>query len=81
MGRQVKALYAWVVTDADGDEGVLRRSTPIGTQPLIADDVSRALLMADEARRSAAAMGLPCAIRKFVRVDGWGDEPAEAGNN
>lgn len=42
-GWRVKELWAYVLVDKNGNEGVVRRETPIGTQPLIGDDFTRML--------------------------------------
>ena len=42
--QEVRELYAYVAVNPDGgEEGVIRRDTPIGTQPMIADSVARLL--------------------------------------
>jgi hypothetical protein len=47
-GSQVLELYAVITRDPDGTEGVIRRDTPMGTQPWITDDavLARKLLEA-----------------------------------
>ena len=40
--KVIDVLYALIVHDANGREGVLRRDTPYGTQPWITDDESLA---------------------------------------
>jgi hypothetical protein len=38
IAPKIEALYAIIVTDRDGVEGIARRDTPSGTQPWITDD-------------------------------------------
>lgn len=38
--KRLTALYAIVIVDADGSEGIVRRETPSGTMPWITDDVT-----------------------------------------
>jgi hypothetical protein len=60
-------LFAFVVTDPQGVEGVLRRQTPIGTQPMIADSLSRIEPLRREAIAAACELGLPLTLVRFVR--------------
>jgi hypothetical protein len=36
--RTIDALWAVITVDREGKEGIVRRDTPFGTQPLITDD-------------------------------------------
>jgi hypothetical protein len=67
MSRKVAELWAWVVVDPDGDEGVLRRVVPGGTQPMIADSRDRLEIFASEARAMANEMGMPLRAALFTR--------------
>lgn len=68
-GNRVTELWAYVFVDAAGDEGVARRDTPIGTQPLIADDLTRAMAhLGAEAQRVDREIARPEGGRlKLVR--------------
>jgi hypothetical protein len=66
---KIKELYAFVVTDRRGVEGVLRRVTPIGTQPMIADCLGRLDAFRADAVAEARAMELPLSVARFVRAE------------
>jgi hypothetical protein len=50
---EIKSLWAVVVRQADGFEGVVRRDTPSGTQPWITDDASLAAVFLEFVRRES----------------------------
>lgn len=68
--HRVVELWAFVVTDASGAEGILRRDTPFGTQPMIGDSYERAMLFRDEAVRVAAELQMRLELVYFTRVRG-----------
>jgi hypothetical protein len=65
---KIKTLYAFIVTDPAGVEGVLRRDTPWGTQPMIGDSIDALEQFRHYATVAAADMGLPLSIARFERV-------------
>jgi hypothetical protein len=65
--KMVTEIWAYVVTDHLGIEGVLRRSTPIGTQPMIADSRERLQPFLEEAVAVALELKLKLGIARFVR--------------
>jgi len=67
--RVVTELFAFVVVDLVGDEGVLRRVTPVGTQPMIADSLERLEAFRAEAVRMSDDLGLPFNVVRFVRAE------------
>jgi hypothetical protein len=66
--QKVTELFVWLALFPDR-ESVLRRSTPIGTQPLIADDHARAVVgpLCLEAQRAGVALGVSIKCKRFVR--------------
>lgn len=64
---KIEALHALVVTGEDGREGVLRRDTPFGTIPWIADDRPTAEKMLALAASAPAHRGVR--IVTFTRVE------------
>lgn len=63
----IGALAAIVVTEGDGEiEGIVRRVTPIGTQPFITDDVTLLPSMMELAREQFP--DAPLQVATFVRV-------------
>jgi hypothetical protein len=69
MPSRLTELYAFVVTDGRGDEGVLRRMTDIGTQPCIAQDMEHLEQFRRSAEAAAAEMRLTLTVARFVRAD------------
>lgn len=65
----IRTLYAFVVIDGRGEEGVLRRVTPIGTQPMIADSPERLQAFRSDALAMADQMSCVLHIAKFVREE------------
>jgi hypothetical protein len=64
---EIEAIYAVVVRDAAGVEGVVRRDTIAGTQPWITDDDAMARVLLREAKR---ASGFNDAyLVRFIRAD------------
>lgn len=70
--RIIAELWAWVVIDQLGNEGVLRRDTPIGTQPMIADSRDKLESFAFEAHSAAQGMKLKVYAVRFVRAEEGG---------
>jgi hypothetical protein len=65
----LQVIYAFVVELADGAEGVVRRDTPIGTQPIITDSLATAELLrplAEYEVRRMRGVGM-LKLAKFVR--------------
>ena len=63
----IETLWAVIIVDHNGKEGIVRRDTPYGTQPLITDDsalITRLLELAH-----AAFPGSTLRITRFVRRD------------
>lgn len=68
---KIEALYALVVTDTDGREGIVRRDTPSGTQPWITDD----FLLIEQMLALAQADAPPFRVMRIVefeRTGSWG---------
>lgn len=66
----MERLYALIVTDARGKEGVLRRVTPYGTMPWITDDWTLVPSMVAAARESdAEARFGPIRVATFQRKE------------
>lgn len=61
---RIERIFAIVTSDAHGVEGVVRRDTPIGTQPLTTDDeqLARELLL-----HARGVFGPDCYIAAFRR--------------
>jgi hypothetical protein len=66
--RVIEAIFAFVVTDDHGVEGVVRRATDDGTQPAISDSLERLEMFRPEAERVAGEMRMPLTIARFVRA-------------
>ena len=63
----IKNLYAFVVKDHAGREGIVRRSTLTGTQPAIADSLERLEVFRQDAETYAAESHLELRIVQFPR--------------
>lgn len=63
--RTIEALWAVVTVDRDGKEGIVRRDTPSGTQPLITDDQDLATGLLELAQ--AMFPGSTPRVTRFVR--------------
>jgi len=66
--ERIEVLYALVVKDARGFEGIVRRDTPVGTMPFISDDellIPRMLELARETPFRADEL----AVAVFKRVN------------
>lgn len=66
--KRIQEIFAFVVVK-DGHEGVLRRQTPFGTQPMIADSKERLMLFYDDALSAGQELGARVDIARFVRAD------------
>jgi hypothetical protein len=60
-------LYALVVADPGGQEGVLRRDTPCGTMPWISDDAVLLLALREEAAELAGIPASRITVVRFTR--------------
>jgi len=65
---RVAHLYALLAVDAAGREGVLRRTTPYGTQPWITDDPRLVAWML--AQVAPLYRETPIRVGRFVREEG-----------
>jgi len=64
---RIEALYALIVVDQYGNEGIVRRETPIGTLPFISDDYELCTRMLELARETPFSEG-EIGVAKFARV-------------
>lgn len=65
--RKITEIWAWVVTEADGGEGLPGWLTASGWMPLIGADRERIESLRDIA--SAAATGLPLKLMRFTGAE------------
>lgn len=65
-GKRIERLYAWVVEEADGGEGVAAISTPaLGWTPLVGADLERMESMRDFALAIRHQLGRPVVLKEF----------------
>jgi len=69
LSPRIDALYALIVRDAGGHEGIVRRDTPLGTIPYITDDSGLVERMIGLAKAEAPFAADELRIAKFARVE------------
>jgi hypothetical protein len=77
QSRQIERFWAVVCVDVNGMEGVVRRDTPSGTQPLMSDDEDLALTLLTHAREDLGFRDavLVTFVRQWTPVAGWPTTP------
>jgi len=70
QGQAINAMYAWVVTEADGGEGVAGMSIPgLGMVPLVGADMDRIKSLRSYAEQVRKMTGYPVRLVRFSRRD------------
>ena len=68
--KKIEELFAWVVTEPDGGEGIPAVTLPgIGTTPMIGGDRARIESLRGYALDVAAHLKLPAYLKRFSSVE------------
>jgi hypothetical protein len=69
-GLPILELYAWIVTESDGGEGVAAFTLPgIGTMPLVGADMERIASLREWAEKIRKETGFPVRLVHFGTRD------------
>ena len=67
--KRITEMWAWVCTEADGDEGIPAFNTPSGPMPMIGADEARIRSLEPKARAVASELGLPVRLMRFHNAE------------
>ena len=70
MPKKITAIYAWIVTETDGSEGLPGMTVPgLGFTPLIGADMERVKSLRPHALAVADLKGLPLKLCMFSKME------------
>jgi hypothetical protein len=67
--RRINELWAFIVTDAEGEEGLLQIVTEIGDRPAIGDSRQSLEALRPYAEEAAADAPVALTVARFVRFE------------
>ncbi len=65
--KKIEALYAWVATDPDGQEGVIAANLDGMAMPLVGGDMDRMKSLREFAEAARRKTGYPVSLMRYGR--------------